>query len=210
MKHKNIFVTGIDTDVGKTVVSSFLVRALQADYWKPIQCGIEEGTDSQFIKKMCRDSSCQWHQESYLLDLPKSPHYAAEKQQKLIQLNKVNLPQTDSRLIVEGAGGVLVPLNEHDYIVDIAQKYSLSTILVTKNYLGSLNHTFLSIESLRQRKINILGLVFNGASDPELEAFVSRRSDLPILFNVPVFPDLTRESTEFFVKTVKNKMENFL
>ena len=210
MKHKNIFVTGIDTDVGKTICSSLLVEALKADYWKPVQCGVEEGTDFKTVKNLVGNSQSFFHPEKYVFSLPKSPHLAASYEDVTIDLDEIRVPETKARLVVEGAGGALVPLNSKDYIIDIAAREDMSVVLVTKNYLGSLNHTFLSVEALRQRGIKILGLVFNGTKDSVLEGFVSRRTDLPILFHVPVFSKLNQKSLCIFAKEVKESMERYL
>ena len=206
----NIFVTAIDTNVGKTVVSSLLVKALQADYWKPFQCGTDEETDSQFIKRMTAQEGITVHKESYCLKTPQSPHYAAEQEELRIDLDQVKVPDSKNSLIVEGAGGILVPLNDKDYVIDLAVREKMLTILVTQHFLGSLNHTFLSVEALRRRGLRILGLVFNGEENLGYEKFVSEQVDLPVLFKTPSFPNLTKDSLSSFAPEVKKKMEYYL
>ena len=210
MKYKNIFVTGCDIGVGKTIVSSILVSAFSCDYWKPIQCGTDEATDSITVRALVEESKIIIHPESYVLDLPKSPHLAAYKQNVRINLSKIILPSTNYRLIVEGAGGVLVPLNDRDYVIDIAIKEKMPVIFVSKNYLGSLNHTFLSIEALRSRGLLVVGLVFNGDSDPELETFVANKCDLPILFRISNFPHLDKRTISKVASELKRELENML
>ena len=187
MKHigKKIFVTGIDTGVGKTVVSAVLVRALSASYWKPVQCGDAGATDAITVGKLAGISKDRLLPERFLLSPPVSPHKAAELEGVVVRLEDFSLPEYKGDLIVEGAGGVLAPLNQSDSVVDIAARLGLSVILVSRHYLGSLNHTLLSAESLRSRGLALNGLVFSGAPNEEYERFLSRKTGLPVLFRVP-------------------------
>lgn len=159
---RKIFVTGIGTDVGKTIVSSVLVDALKADYWKPIQAGNYNDTDSQKVQKLIHDPEAIIHPEAYNLKTPMSPHTAAEAEGIVLDPDKINLPETNRTLIMEGAGGLMVPLNHKFLMIDLIQKFDAETIVVIQNYLGSINHSLLTIEVLKFRKINILGVIFNG------------------------------------------------
>lgn len=159
---RKIFVTGIGTDVGKTVVSSIIAEALEADYWKPIQTGSYFSTDADKIRKYVSNSRTQIHPESFVLKQYMSPHAAAELEGMPISLDKIVAPETKNTLIIEGAGGIMVPLNDTEFIVDMIQKLEAEVILVIQNYLGSINHSLLSIDALRYRKIPVLGLIFNG------------------------------------------------
>ena len=187
MKHhgNHFFITGIDTDVGKTVVSSILVEAFEADYWKPIQSGDLHASDTMFVRSMVSNTRTVCHPERHRFTRPLSPHLAAKLEQKSISLDDFQLPRTEGSLIVEGAGGVLVPLNDRDWIIDIAKMFELKVILVTRNKLGSLNHTFAMVEALRARRISVAGLVFNGQGNPDLEQFVEKRCDVPIRLRIP-------------------------
>jgi len=176
-----VFVTGIDTDIGKTFISAILVDALKADYFKPIQCGDLENSDSLKISKWTK---AKVHPENYSFKNPQSPHLAASLENKEISLKDIKLPETENNLVIEGAGGLLVPLNDKEYIIDIPKHLNLPVILVCKSYLGSLNHTLLSIEALKKRGINILGLIFNGKPNPVSEDFLIKRSGLKKLLNV--------------------------
>jgi dethiobiotin synthetase len=159
---KRIFVTGIGTDVGKTVAAAILCEALQADYWKPVQTGSYFSTDSDKIKKFITNTRTRIHPESYVLRQYMSPHAAAELEGKHITLDSINVPQTENTLIIEGAGGIMVPLNEREFIVDLIMKCDAQVVLVIQNYLGSINHSILSIDALKFRNIPVMGIVFNG------------------------------------------------
>jgi dethiobiotin synthetase len=177
------FVTGIGTDVGKTVVSAVLVNALKADYWKPVQSGSNTDSDSRFVKTVSQfDVVC--HQESYLLREPFSPHYAAELDGVEINPESIVMPQTKNRLVVEGAGGVMVPLTKDFLIAHLIQKLQLPVVLVMRNYLGSINHTLLSVEYLKRMQIEILGVVISGAAFPSSENVIFHKSGLPLLGRV--------------------------
>ncbi|CAN5759793.1 dethiobiotin synthase [soil metagenome] len=160
---KRIFVTGIGTDVGKTVVSAILAEALHADYWKPVQTGSFFSTDAAKIKKYISNSETVIHPESFVLKQYMSPHAAAELEGQPITLDKIVAPETSNTLIIEGAGGLMVPLNDKEFVVDIITKLNAQVVLVIQNYLGSINHSILSIDALKTRGIPVLGLVFNGA-----------------------------------------------
>jgi dethiobiotin synthetase len=145
---KQLFVTGISTEVGKTVVSSILTEYLQADYWKPIQSGDLHLSDTMKVQSLVSNSKTVFHPERYRLQSPLSPHASAEIDGIQISLNDFELPQTENNLIVEGAGGLFVPLNEKDTVIDLIERLKLPVVLVSRNYLGSINHTMLSIEAL--------------------------------------------------------------
>lgn len=159
---KKIFVTGIGTDVGKTVVSAILAEALNADYWKPIQTGSYYGTDSANIKTLLSNQTSIIHPESYCLKQYMSPHAAAELDGIRITLDNIKLPDTSNSLIIEGAGGIMVPVNDKEFMIDMIKKFDAEVVLVVQNYLGSINHSLLSIDSLKYRNIKLLGIVFNG------------------------------------------------
>lgn len=182
---KGYFVTGIGTEIGKTVVSAILVEALKADYWKPVQAGDLHHTDSMKIQAWTKDTQIQIHQETYRLHTPMSPHAAAEIDQLEIKLTDFELPETVNTLIVEGAGGLLVPLNEEACIIDLIEHLGLPVVLVSNNYLGSINHTLLSIEALRHRNIPIAALIFNGVESETSEAIIKKMGNLPKVYHLP-------------------------
>ena len=185
------FITAIGTDSGKTFVSSIFTEALQADYWKPIQAGLPRDTET--VKSLIENQKSFFHSESYLLNMPMSPHAAACADGLEIRLDKILLPTfINDNLIIEGAGGVLVPINDADYVIDIAAKFNAQVILVANIYLGSINHTLLSINELVRRKINIAGIVFNKSNNPESKKIILAKSKLKCLLDIPLEPIISK------------------
>ena len=202
-----VFVTGIDTNIGKTFISAILAKTMNADYFKPIQCGDLENTDSD---KVAYWAKANIHPETYKFKTPQSPHLAASLENKTINLNDINIPKTDNHLVIEGAGGLLVPLNDKDYIIDIPKKFGLPVILVCRSYLGSLNHTLLAIEALKEREIEILGLVFNGKPNQESEDFLIKRSGLKKLLNVDWEEKIDDSVLEKYSTQLKPRLEKWI
>jgi len=190
---RKIFVTGIGTDIGKTVVSAIIVEALKADFWKPVQSGTYYTTDSQKIKLWISNTKTVIHPEAYSLKEHKSPHEAAEGEGVNIELDKINLPQTDNTLVIEGAGGVMVPLNKKEFIIDLIKKFDAETIIVIQNYLGSINHSLLTIDALKQRGIKILGLVFNGPPHDPSKDIILNYSKLPFIAWISKESEINKE-----------------
>ena len=162
-----IFVTGTGTGVGKTFVSAILVAGLSARYWKPVQSGLHEKTDTAWVQEMTGLPSGHFYPEAYRFRFPLSPHVAAAKDGILIDLQLMALPQTGGHLIVEGAGGIMVPLNEHHLMLDLMKKLQLPILLVAESGLGTINHTLLSLEMLKKHSLQVLGVVMNGPRNPE-------------------------------------------
>ncbi len=200
---KGIFVTGIGTDVGKTIVSAILTEVLEADYWKPIQAGDLENTDSMKVQSWISNAKTHIHPEAYRLRTPMSPHAAAGIDGVEIDIHQINLVTTDNFLVVEGAGGLLVPLNNKDCIIDLIQYLQLPVVLVSKHYLGSINHTLLSIEALQHRNIPIAGLIFNGETHPENERIIEQKTKLKILFKLQSLTNLDKVTIKDIAKKVK-------
>ena len=184
------FISAIGTDSGKTLISALLTHVLQADYWKPIQAGYPK--DSQFVEAHGWSKGSCWP-EQYGLDYPESPHSSAEKMGVEIKLDAFSLPFSSS-LIVEGAGGLLVPLNAQHTMVDLLQYLNLPLILVCDYYLGSINHTLLSLEFCQKESLPVAGLLMNGKKEPGTHAIITRHSPYPILAEVPCFEQVSRES----------------
>lgn len=190
------FVTGIGTEIGKTLASAILVEALNADYWKPIQAGELDYSDSHKVKDLISNSKSVFHPESYRLKLPMSPHAAAKKENTNIEISKCQLPSTNNSLIVEGAGGLLVPLNKKECIIDLIEKLNLEVILVSQHYLGSINHTLLSIEALKRRHIPIKGILFNGNENIDTESIILSKSGLDKLGRIPLLDTVDKTSVK--------------
>ncbi|TKB97844.1 dethiobiotin synthase [Pedobacter cryophilus] len=191
---KKYFVTGIGTEIGKTIVSAVLVEKLNADYWKPIQSGELDNSDTHKVKSLISNEVSVFHPEAYQLTQPYSPHHSAALDGLSISLNQINLPKTNNALIIEGAGGLMVPLNAKDLMIDLIVKLSAEVILVSKNYLGSINHTLLSIEALKNRGIAIKGLIFNGVENKSSEEIIINISGLTVLGRIPEFSKIDQTS----------------
>lgn len=192
MMKKQFIVAGIGTEIGKTFISSVLVEALQADYWKPIQSGGLDFSDTDTVKSLVSVSNNTFFPEAYRLNEPLSPHAAAALDGITIELSKIQLPVTERNLIVELAGGLMVPLNDNDLVIDMVQQLNLPVILVSKNYLGSINHTLLSIESLRSRNIPVEGIIFNGISNASTEHFILNYTKLKCLGRIPTQAEIDK------------------
>ncbi len=207
---KNYFVTAIGTDCGKTLVSAILVEFLGADYFKPVQAGFP--TDTETVKSLVTNNqgtfSMTFHKESYLLQMPASPHKAARAEGIEIKLENIILPKTAviaaHNLIIEGAGGVLVPLNDNDFVIDLATKFSLETnckvILVANLYLGSINHTLLTINELKRRNIDVLGIVFNGEENKESEEIILKHSSYKCLLRIQKEENISNETVKKYAQ----------
>jgi len=172
------------------VASAILAEALQADYWKPIQAGSLECTDTHMVQSLITNTKSVFHPEAYRLQMPASPHTAAAEEGLRLNLNQIEAPRTDNHLLVEGAGGVMVPLNEKDLIIDLIQKLKLEVILISRNYLGSINHTLSTVEVLKYRKIPIAGIIFNGVPNESTEDFVlyyTKLTRLPTIYYEDTF-----------------------
>lgn len=190
------FVTGIGTEIGKTITSAILTEHLKADYWKPIQSGDLHQSDTIKVKSLVSNPNTKFHPEAYQLKQPFSPHYSAMLDGVEIDLDSINLPQTSNNLIVEGAGGLMVPLNQQDLIIDLIKKLGLEVILVSKNYLGSINHTLLSVEALKARNIPIKGLIFNGEKNEGTESIIKKMTSLNVITHIPLVADLTQQTVK--------------
>lgn len=177
------FVTAIGTDSGKTIASAILCKALQADYWKPIQAGFP--TDSDTIRTLlANERHTKIHPEKYILKTPASPHAAAALDGVAISINDFTVPQHQNHLIIEGAGGCLVPINNNEFVIDLATKFQAEIILVSNLYLGSINHTLLSFEALKSRNLPLKGIIFNGQRNEESERIILHCTGLRRLLHI--------------------------
>jgi dethiobiotin synthetase len=190
---KKYFVTGIDTGVGKTLVSAFLVKHLDADYWKPIQSGSDEGTDTDFVKKYLNPNRIAF-KESICLKASLSPNFAAALENTTIDLNAVEIPSTANNLIIEGAGGLFVPLNNNDTIIDLIQKTNAEVIIVSKHYLGSINHTLLTVFALKKLNIPIAGIIFSGEENADSEKIKLKLSGLQKIAHIPFLSEISESN----------------
>jgi len=182
-----LFITGISTDVGKTIASSIIVEALEADYWKPIQAGDLDNSDSHKIRSYISNDKTVIHENSYKLSTPASPHFSAELDGITIDLKQVKEPDTKNHLVIEGAGGVLVPLNDTYCVIDLIDK-EYKVIVVSRHYLGSINHTLLTIEALKNRNLDISGIIFSGDENKATESIILNKTGVKCIGRIEQEP----------------------
>jgi len=197
----NYFVTAIGTDSGKTLFSAILCEALQADYWKPVQAG--RPRDAEVVGALLSNAVSKIHEETYLLNTPASPHASAKLDNIVIDLKKFAAPKTKNDLVIEGAGGCLVPLNDNDFVIDIAKRIDAQVILVSNLYLGSINHTLLSADYLRRNKFNVKGIVFNGVPNPESERIILKHTNYKFLLRIEKEQEITKEIVKNYAMQLK-------
>ena len=203
-----IFVTSIDTNVGKTVCSSILCAGLGYDYWKPVQCGDLDFSDSMKVKSY--SPLTKIHKERFQLKAPMSPHEAAKLENMDISLNDFTLPRSEE-IIIEGAGGVMVPLNyKGNMIVELASMFEAKVIIVFKNYLGSINHTLLTIDKVKSAGLDILGLLVVGDEVTSSENIIEDTTQTNIIARIPVVDHINQTWVKEQGLNVKNKLDKFL
>src|SRR6266550_3920785 len=193
---KTLIVTGSDTGVGKTVVCAMLTLALKGIYWKPIQSGTAGGTDTQRVQAMTGLPSSHFLPERYVLREPLSPHRAAELDGITIEAESLDLPQTNAKrwLIVEGAGGVLVPINRQTLQIALFSRWQAPVIIVARTALGTINHTLLSLEALKRRSIEVMGIIFVGDAMPDTKRTIAEFGGVKSLGRLPFLPALNADS----------------
>ena len=202
-----LFITGISTDVGKTIASAIIVHALEADYWKPIQAGDLDNSDSHKIRSLISNTKTVIHPNSYKLNTSASPHYAAALDGITIEIENIKEPQTKNHLVIEGAGGVFVPLNDSDCVVDLI-KPEYKVIVVSRHYLGSINHTLLTIEALKSRKIDIAGIIFSGYENKATESIILNKTGVKHIGRIEEEPyfdqNVIKEYADLFRENLLN------
>lgn len=190
---KKIVVAGIGTGIGKTLISSVLVEALEADYWKPVQAGDLDKSDTLTVQSLTSNKKSFFYPEALRLQHPMSPHAAAKLENIEIDLDIFLIPKTDNTLIIELAGGLMVPLNSKELNIDLLKKWKAPVILISKNYLGSINHTLLSLEILRNNNIPVLGIIFNGEPNLSSEEFILNYSKVNCIGKIPEIKEVNKE-----------------
>ena len=206
-----IFITGTGTDVGKTLIAAIVTEALQADYWKPVQAGFAEGTDSLWIQKMLTNKKSVIHPELYLLKMPASPHIAAPAENKKIAIKEIiaHLPKTKNQLIIEGAGGLMVPLNQEELMLDLIKKLKAKVIIVSKNELGSINHSLLTAAVLKKEKINVEGWIFT-EEYKNYEKEIGEWSGYPIIGRIKHLSVINKETIHAEALKMRKSLKAFL
>jgi dethiobiotin synthase len=191
---KGFFVTGTDTGVGKTVASALLCSALEAIYWKPIQTGSREGTDRKTVMQLANLDVARTWPETYCFAPPVSPHLAARRARVRIDFAKIRAPQlpAEERLIAEGAGGVLVPINQTQLMVHLMQHLQLPVILVARTALGTINHTLLSLSALRAARLEVRGVILAGKPDHQNRQAIEHYGEVRVLGTIPILRSINR------------------
>lgn len=200
-----LFITGIGTDVGKTIASAIITQSLEADYWKPVQAGDLDNSDSHKIQRYICNNKTVIHENSYKLNTPASPHLAAEIDGITIDLKKIIEPSTDNHLIIEGAGGILVPLNDNDCIIDLI-KEDYKVILVSRHYLGSINHTLLTFEALKSRNIPVAGIVFSGDENKATEEIILSKTKAKFIGRIENEPYFDQNVIQYYADKFRDSL----
>lgn len=200
-----LFITGIGTDVGKTIAAAVITEALEADYWKPVQAGDLENSDSHKVKKLVSNPKTVYYPNSYALKTPASPHLAAQKDGIAINLTDIHEPKTQNHLVIEGAGGLLVPINDKYTIADIIQP-DYKVVIVSRHYLGSINHTLLTIEAAKQWGLHIAGIIFNGDEMPSSEEIILHKSGLNFIGRIENEPYFDAGVIRYYADTFRDNL----
>lgn len=200
------FITGIGTEVGKTIASAIMTEALQADYWKPIQAGDLDFSDTHKVKSLISNSKTTFHSNAFALKTPMSPHAAAEIDEVSITSGNIQFPKTQNDLVIEGAGGLLVPISDTETIANLmAPDYKV--ILVSRHYLGSINHTLLTAEALKMRNLTCIGIIFNGAENRSTEEIIQKMTGLPVLLRIEEEKEFNKEIIKVYAEKLLKRLK---
>jgi len=202
-----LFITGIGTDVGKTITSAIVTQALEADYWKPVQAGDLDNSDSHKIQRYICNEKTIIHENSYKLNTPASPNLAAAIDGITIDLKKIVEPKTKNHLVIEGAGGLLVPLNDNDTIIDLI-KSDYKIILVSRHYLGSINHTLLSFEALKSRNLKVSGIIFSGDENKATEEIILNKTKAKFIGRIDNEPYFDQNVIQYYADLFRENLQN--
>ena len=200
------FITGISTEVGKTIISAIMTQALEADYWKPVQAGELHNSDTHTISNLITNAKTKLHPSAFDLETPMSPHAAAAIDGIALSVKKIKRPSTKNTLVIEGAGGLLVPINANETMADLIKPED-KVIVVSRHYLGSINHTLLTIELLKQRKLNVFGIIFNGEEHPSTEEVIATMTAVPILGRMDTEPYVDKNVVREYAEKWKDLLK---
>lgn len=203
---KQIFVTGISTGVGKTIASAIIVEALQADYWKPVQAGDLENTDTDKVASLISNDKTVFHKSAYELNSAMSPHAAAEIDGITIDYKKLHEPEITNHLVIEGAGGLLVPLNDTDTVLDIIMP-NHKVIVVSRHYLGSINHTLLTVKWLSAKGYDVF-ILFSGAENPSTESIIAKKTKAKIIGRIDEEKSFDKKVVKKYAAKFKKMLES--
>ena len=198
------FITGISTDVGKTVASAIVTEALEADYWKPVQAGELDNCDTKKVQRLISNTKSKFHKNAYALETPMSPHGAADIDGIKIDIKTIKPPKTKNHLVIEGAGGLLVPLNDNDTVFDLI-KPEYKVIVVSRHYLGSINHTLLTINALKDRGFKV-SLIFSGNEHKTTEDIIKKMTQVPVIGRIDEEPYFDKNVIKEYAELFKDKL----
>ena len=201
---KKIFITGISTDVGKTIASAIVTEALEADYWKPIQAGELDNCDTNKVKQLVSNLKSNFFPNSFSLNTPMSPHAAAEIDDIQIKLSNIKEPKTKNNLVIEGAGGLLVPFNNKQTVFDLI-KPDYNVIVVSRHYLGSINHTLLTVNLLKEKGFNV-SIIFSGDEHPTTEDIIQKMTKIPVIGRIDEEPYFDKNVIKEYADMFKEKL----
>ena len=204
MKHKTYFITGISTDVGKTIASAIVTEALEADYWKPVQAGELDNCDTKKVKQLISNNKSIFHPNAYALKTPMSPHGAADIDGIKIDIKKIKAPKTKNNLVIEGAGGLLVPLNNTETVFDLIQP-DYKVIVVSRHYLGSINHTLLTVNTLKEKGFDV-SIIFSGDEHPTTEDMIRNMTQVPVIGRIDEEPYFDKNVIKEYAELFKEKL----
>ena len=201
---KTYFITGISTEVGKTVASAIITEALEADYWKPVQAGELDNCDTKKVEKLISNRKSKFHPNAYALETPMSPHAAADIDNIKIDISKIEAPKTKNNLIIEGAGGLLVPLNDTQTIFDLI-KPNYKVIVVSRHYLGSINHTLLTINLLKEKGFDV-SILFSGNEHKTTESIITKMTQAPVIGRINEEPYFDKNVVKEYAELFKTEL----
>lgn len=201
MTKDTFFITGISTEVGKTIVSAIVTEFLQADYWKPIQAGDLENSDTIKVERLISNHKTTFHKNAYALTTPASPHLSAQIDNVQIDLQRIARPKTDNHLVIEGAGGLYVPINQIHTIADLILP-SDKVIVVSRHYLGSINHTLLTYEALKNRKLSVYGVIFSGNENQSTESIILEKTGMKMLGRIDDEPYFDKNVISYYAQKI--------
>ncbi len=198
------FITGISTDVGKTIASAIITEALEADYWKPVQAGELNNCDTKKVRSLVSNTTSKFHPNAYALKTPMSPHGAADIDGVEIKISNIKPPKTYNHLVIEGAGGLLVPLNHKDTVFDLI-KPNYKVIVVSRHYLGSINHTLLTINTLKTKGLEV-SVIFSGNEHPSTESIINEMTQVSVIGRIDEEPYFDKNVIKEYAERFRNKL----
>lgn len=203
---KTYFITGISTEVGKTLASAIVTEALKADYWKPVQAGDLDNCDTKKVQRFVSNNKSVYHPNAFALNTPMSPHAAAEIDEVSVSVSNIQRPKTSNNLVIEGAGGLLVPINDTETIFDLIHPEDI-VIVVSRHYLGSINHTLLTINALKSRGFNA-AVIFSGNEHPTTESIIKKMTGVTVIGRINEEPYFDENVVKEYADVFRDRLKD--